>query len=102
MIEHRQFVKNSDIEVLRQFISSLPNSPSVTDFEENIQIQTVQQNTRLWFEGPQLVAFAYVDDYCNLCFEIAPEICNLKLEREIVDWGSDCMRGWIVLVQRLT
>jgi ribosomal protein S18 acetylase RimI-like enzyme len=92
MIEHRQITSNADIEGIRLFISSLPITPTITDFEENIQMQTVRQNTRLWFEGPQLVAFAYVDDYCNLCFEIAPEIRNLKLEQEIVDWGTDCMR----------
>jgi len=75
---------------MRRLISSLPGTPSVTDFEEFIQIKTVQKTTRLWLEDSALIAFAYVDDFNNLCFEIAPEISDPRLEKEIVDWGLIC------------
>lgn len=95
MMEHRQFKDTSDIEAIRQIISALSNNLSITDFEENIQLQTVKQNTRLWFEGTLLIAFAFVDEFCNLCFEIRSEINNPKLEQEIAEWGMICMQDRI-------
>jgi mycothiol synthase len=91
-MENRPLINETDIEKMRNLISSLVKTPSITDFEEFIQIRTVQQTTRLWFEDYALIAFVYVDDYNNLCFEIAPEISNFSLEQEIVDWGLACMR----------
>lgn len=91
-MENRLLTSQSDIEKMRRLISSLPDNPSITDFEEFIQMQTVQKTTRLWLEGSILIAFAYVDDYNNLCFEIKPEISDPWLEKEIVDWGLVCQR----------
>jgi mycothiol synthase len=39
-----------------------------------------------------LIAFAFVDDFNNLCFEIAPENSAPDLEQEIVNWGMVCIR----------
>ena len=91
-MENRLLINESDIENLRRFISSLPGTPSVTDFEEMIQIQSMQKTTRLWLEDSTLIAFAYVDDFNNLCFEITPEISDPGLEKEIMDWGLVCQR----------
>lgn len=95
MMQHREFRDSSDIKIIRQLLLSLTGNQSISDFEEVIQIRSVQQNTRLWFKDMHLIAFAYVDDFCNLCFEIAPEIYDPKLEQEIVAWGADCMRNKI-------
>lgn len=92
-MEHRPLINDNDIELMRQLISSLSHQLSITDFEEFIQLKSVRQNTRLWFEGPLLIAFAYVDDFNNLCFEIAPGKSNPVLEGEISDWGLECMRN---------
>ena len=91
-MENRLFVDKSDIAKMRYVISSLPGTPSVVDFEEFIQIESVQKTTRLWFVNSTLIAFAYVDDFCNLCFETAPETCDRGLEKEIMDWGLKCQR----------
>lgn len=91
-MEHRQYHNDSDIKLMRELISSLPKPPSVTDFEEFIQIQSVQQATCLWFEATSLIAFAYVDDFNNLCFEITPGFSDPILEQEIMDWGKDCIK----------
>ena len=94
-MEHRRYRNDSDIKLMRQLISSLPNAPSVIDFEEFIQIQSVQQTTRLWFEATNLIAFAYVDDFNNLCFEFEPGFSNPVLEQEIADLGIDCIKDRI-------
>lgn len=91
-MENRLLLNQSDIENMRSLLSSLPDTPTITDFEEFIQIKSVQQTTRLWMQDSTLLAFAYVDDFNNLCFEIAPNNSNQHLEQEIVDWGLVCMR----------
>lgn len=90
-MENRLYINESDIENMRHLISSLPNTPTITDFEEFIQIQTVQQTTRLWLQESKLIAFAYVDDFNNLCFEISPGATHPRLEQEIIDWGMICI-----------
>lgn len=89
---NRLYINESDIETMRHLISSLPNTPTITDFEEFIQIQSVQQTTRLWLQESKLIAFAYVDDFNNLCFEISPGATHPRLEQEIIDWGMICIR----------
>ncbi len=91
-MEHRSLINDNDSDLMRQLIASLSNQVSITDFEEFIQLKSVRQNTRLWFEECLLIAFAYVDDFNNLCFEIAPGKSNPVLESEIIDWGVECMR----------
>lgn len=92
-MEHRPINNDLDIESMRQLIASLKNKLSIVDFEEFIQLKSVRQNTRLWFEGPLLIAFAYVDDFNNLCFEVIPDKSNRKVEDEIIGWGLECMRN---------
>lgn len=81
----------SEINKMRALIAALPGGPAVTDFEEHIQLASVQKNTRLWMNNQKLVAFAFVDDYNNLCFEILPGNLTSTLEQEIVAWGVECM-----------
>ena len=82
----------TDIQRLRAFLKQLPYEPNVGDFEEQIQLPAVQAITRLWHRADELVAFAYVDAYNNLLFEIAPKHRSDQLEQEIVDWCATCMR----------
>ncbi len=91
-MNHRSFLVDSDIALMRQLISSLPDGPTVVDFEEVIQLTSVRENTRLWFAEDELAAFAYVDDFNNLCFEIKPEYTAPELESQVVAWGVECMR----------
>jgi ribosomal protein S18 acetylase RimI-like enzyme len=62
------------------------------NFEEHMGIPAIRSITRLWQVGDNVVAFAYVDTFNNLYFEIAPEQRSDQLEQEIVDWGLACVR----------
>ncbi len=63
--------------------------PSAVDLRELLALSVVQDNTRLWFDADdQLVGFALVDHYNNLCFEFE----DSGIEAEIVDWGVQCIR----------
>jgi ribosomal protein S18 acetylase RimI-like enzyme len=76
---------------MRVLIAGLPNGPTIVDFEEFIQLEGTRANTRLWFAGDVLTAFAYVDDYNNLCFETLPGTLTQELEQAILAWGCDCI-----------
>lgn len=91
-MEYHLINSNHDIESMRQLVATLREQVSISDFEELIQLQTVRQNTRLWYENSDLLAFAYVDDFNNLCFEISLGKANSNLESEIADWGMECTR----------
>lgn len=54
-------------------------------------MSAIRACTRLWREGEELVAFAFVDAYNNLWFEILPEGWTSQLENEIVAWGATVM-----------
>ncbi len=90
-MEKHPLKDKSDLQKMRGLIAALPGGPTITDFEEHIQLPSVQNNTRLWMDNHELVAFAYVDDYNNLCFEILPGQTTPALEQEIVAWGVECM-----------
>ena len=81
-----------DIQSMRNLIHSLPHGSSLVDFEEVIQMHSVQDATRLWFTNGKLIAFAYVDDFNNLCFDLLPDNSSIELESEIVGWGMQLLR----------
>jgi mycothiol synthase len=67
--------------------------PSVVDLREVLALSNVQDNTRLWFDAKgQMVAFAFVDHYNNLRFEIDQQAAHPETESEIVTWGVECIR----------
>ena len=90
-MEFRLLSSDADSDMMRQLMATLPDGPTVLDFEEVIQLASVRENTRLWFDADTLAAFAYVDDYNNLCFEISPTYSSPELEAQVVDWGVECM-----------
>jgi len=67
--------------------------PSPVDLREILALGNVQDNTRLWFDAEgQIVAFAFVDHYNNLRFEINSQAAQPDTESEIVTWGVECIR----------
>jgi mycothiol synthase len=82
----------SEINRMRALIASISEGSSVTDFDEFIQLPSIRKATRLWTDDETLIAFAYVDDYQNLCFEIASGFSSNTLELEIVAWGVECLK----------
>jgi mycothiol synthase len=67
--------------------------PSVVDLREVLALSNVQDNTRLWFDAKgRMVAFAFVDHYNSLRFEIDQQAAHPDTESEIVTWGVECIR----------
>lgn len=75
------------VDEIRILLKTLGKNVTISDFEEHILMDAARESLRCWQTGIQLLAFAYVDAYANLCFEIAPGSATHKLEKEIVDWG---------------
>lgn len=87
---HSVFNKNA-IPSMRELIAQI-ETPSVVDFDEQIQLQSIQENLRLWYQAETLTAFAYVDTYNNLRFEVDPKHSSERIGKEIVEWGVQCMQ----------
>jgi mycothiol synthase len=65
--------------------------PNRVDLEEAFASLIVPQNTHLWLEDGSLIAWAYVDGYNNLIWELAQQYAR-QLGGEIVKWGETCVR----------
>jgi mycothiol synthase len=66
--------------------------PTPLDLYELMEQPSVRSNTRLWEDSHrQLAAFAFVDDYHNVCFEIAAWANSEAVETEIIEWGMQVM-----------
>ena len=82
----------NDIQTIRDFLPRLPGGSTVVDFEEQVQLDSVRQTTRLWLGEQGLLAFAWVDAYNNLVFDLDPQQASPKLEMEMIAWGLSIMR----------
>jgi mycothiol synthase len=66
--------------------------PTPLDLYELLEGFDIRNNTRLWEDSrEQLAAWAFVDNYHNLCFEIAPWADLNSLEKEVVAWGMQAI-----------
>lgn len=81
-----------DLDRMRALLLRLGERASVVDFEEQLLQPTLRQRVRLWLAGAACAAFAWVDDYDNLWFELDPDLASPALEREVVDWGVESRR----------
>jgi ribosomal protein S18 acetylase RimI-like enzyme len=81
----------AELQSIREFIQRLPEL-TLVDFEEMVLISAVRATLRLWKQEGQLAGFAYIDEYNNLWFETDPAFPPEQLEKEIVDWGVQCIR----------
>lgn len=91
-MQTRLLIDDHDLELMRQLILTLPSSYSIIDFNEKMQIASTRRTTRLWFDQEHLVAFAFVDDYNNLEFQLINGLSTKRIQDEIVIWGVECMR----------
>jgi mycothiol synthase len=85
-------MKNSELNAIRELINLPGNDLQIGDFEEHIQMAAVRESLRTWFEKNTLAAFAYVDEFANLWFEVAPGYLARKLESEIIQWGVEILQ----------
>jgi len=82
----------SDLERLHVFLAGLNPPLNLGDLEEQIQIPAIRSTLRLWQQGNEPVALAYVDSGNNLRYESTHGWRTTSLEQEILAWGIDCMR----------
>ena len=83
---------NSDAQLIRDFVARLPRRSTVADLDEALQIASIRATTRLWQHNQDVIAFAFVDDYNNLRFEVYPAHRSGQIAEEIVAWGVSCIR----------
>lgn len=89
-----------DISKICLLLEQPTNEFSILDFEELIAVGHIRAATRLWFDPDGgLAAFATVDDFNNLLFELNPGIEFDSIGGDLVDWGIACLRhrvadGW--------
>jgi len=82
-----------DLLVAVRSADRITDYPSMVDLHELLALQQVQENTRLWFgANDRLVAFAFVDQYDNLRFEIDHQAAGPGIDAQIVAWGIECLR----------
>lgn len=83
-----------DLLISLQAPDRVTDAPSIVDLRELVMLSDVRERTRLWLnENEQLVAFALVDPYANLRWEIDPCAATRDLESEMVSWGVACRQG---------
>lgn len=81
------------IDLLTKFrpAEHLNDYPVKVDIEENLASASACANTRIWFDDGQPIAWAYVDDFNNLRWEINGQYDEL-IGVELVAWGESCIR----------
>jgi ribosomal protein S18 acetylase RimI-like enzyme len=95
----RTFTGPPDLQLLLDFLPAvrrpdrLSDYPGLADLRELICLPEIPNCTRLWLSQPEkMVAFAMVDPYNNLLFEILPGEFDPELVAEIFAWGIACTR----------
>lgn len=91
-MERHLYQGEADLALIRSLVQRLPGGSRVVDLEEKLLIPAILERTCLWLEGGQAGAFALVDDFDNLWFDIAPGYELASLGREIVDWAVEIQR----------
>jgi len=64
--------------------------PVKVDIEENLAVEEVRANAKLWFDGSQPVGWAYVDTLHNLYWEMEKQYAE-QVGAEMVAWGEACI-----------
>jgi len=82
-----------DLQAVRELTRALPGPTTIPDLEERLLMPSVRENLSLWEQGRRLAAFAFVDGYNNLNFEILPASRCPDLEDEIIAWAVEIMRA---------
>ena len=96
-ITSRKYESRADFQIILDLLvrirppQHLNDYPVRVDIEENLSSEAIRANTRLWFDGDQPIAWAYVDEFNNLRWELDSRH-EETLGAEIVAWGEACIR----------
>ena len=61
------------------------------DIEENLAVEEICANVKLWFDDGRPIGWAYVDDFSNLRWELEKSYTE-AVGAEMVAWGMDSIR----------
>ncbi len=94
----RLYTDSADLQAMIDLIyrvrppEQVAHYPSSADLQELLPLPEINSRTRLWHNpAGQLVAWAFVDTYNNLRWELDPAAADPALEDEIVAWGLSCV-----------
>lgn len=95
----RMYANSDDLQRMIDFLAAvrqpghISDYPGIVDLHEAMVQESIQRATRLWFDSKErMIAFAWVDSYNNLQFEVDFTASDLTLENQIVDWGEACIQ----------
>jgi len=106
-ISSRAYKDEIDLQVILNLIARtrpakhINDYPVRVDIEENLASAVVRSNTRLWFDEDRPVAWAYVDLFNNLRWEVENRL-DETIGTEIVEWGQSCIRKTLAENQAAT
>lgn len=89
--DEKDFPTILDLIVRIRPLKHLKDYPGKVDLEENLASATTRANMRLWFDDGQPIAWAYVDEYNNLSWELDDQYVEM-IGTKIVEWGEFCVR----------
>lgn len=96
----RPYASPRDLQALLDFLHRVrpperaADFPSAVDLRELLSLSAVQADAALWRnEVGQLAAYALVDQYNNLIFELNPQLASPDLPGEMIAWGVERRRA---------
>lgn len=99
IVHSRGFASPEDLQAMIRLLENcrpgerISEFPGIVDLHEAMAMEKIRQQTRLWYATEhRLAAFAYVDHYHNLWFEVDQQSISPTIEQEISDWGVECVR----------
>jgi GNAT superfamily N-acetyltransferase len=100
-ITSRIYKDEKDFQIILDLIAKVRPSkyindyPGKVDLEEKFASTIVCANAKLWFDDGQPIAWACVDEYNNLLWELDNQY-EERIGAEIVEWGESCIRKKLV------
>jgi mycothiol synthase len=92
MSKGSRIASQKDIQAIREWLTRRLGELEGIDFEEHIRLPGVRSTMRVWIRGESLLAFAYVDGYCNLWFDADGPAAWAECEEELLAWAEECIR----------
>lgn len=96
-ISSRRYEGEKDFQIMLDLLNKLRPASHINDFpvkvhiEENLAVEEIRANARLWFDESQPIGWAYVDDSHNLNWELERQYTE-PVGAEMVVWGVNCIR----------
>jgi ribosomal protein S18 acetylase RimI-like enzyme len=95
-ISSRLYEGEKDFQTMLDLLNKIRSASHANDFpvkvniEENLAVEEIRANTKLWFDSGQPIGWAYVDDSHNLYWELEKQYTE-PIGAEMVAWGVDCI-----------